>query len=55
MRVISFDVSMGVPFAVAVNLHEPHAALDQSPGHEAFGADVFRDVLVETVEGKRFP
>ncbi len=40
---------MGIPFAVAVDLHEAHAALDEAAGHEAFAAEVSRRALVQAV------
>ena len=38
------QVAVGVPLAVAVDLHEPHAALDQPAGHQALGAERARRV-----------
>src|SRR5678815_4557303 len=47
---IAFEIAVRVPFAVAVNLDEPYAALDQPPCHQTFRADVFRLLLVESVK-----
>ena len=54
VRVISLEIGVSVPFAVAVNLDETYAALDQSPGHQTLRADVFRHLLIETVKLERF-
>ena len=48
--VIAGQVAVGVPFAVAVDLHEAHAALDQPPGHQALGAEGSRHVLVDAIQ-----
>src|SRR5207253_1500119 len=44
--------SLCVPLAVTVNLHETNAALDQASGHEAFRADVFRNLFIHSVQSK---
>ena len=36
--VIAGQIAVSVPFAVAVDLHEPHAAFDQPPGQQALRA-----------------
>ena len=55
-RMVAFHVGMGVPFAAGaeVELHEPHAALDQPAGQQAVAAGVRGFFLVEAVEAARF-
>src|SRR5690348_15000589 len=54
-RVVLDHVAVGVPgfFAVSaagVNLYEAHAALDQSPGHQAAPAELLRQRLIEAIK-----
>ena len=39
--VVFGEAAVGVPFVVAVNLHEPHAALDHAAGEQALVPNVF--------------
>ena len=49
-RVVLGDAAVGVPLVVAVNLHEPHAALDHAAGEQALGAERFGSAAeIETV------
>ena len=53
LRVIAFEIGVGVPFAVAIDLDKTDAALDEAAGHQTFGTDIFRDLFVEAVKFER--
>src|SRR5206468_1948169 len=55
--VVARDVLVGIPVAAreavvgtAPNLHKAYAALDQAAGDQATAAEIFGDLLIETVE-----
>ena len=55
LLVISLDVDVSIPgelvlHAARVDLHEPDAALDQPPGHQALAGDVVAPRVVEAVQ-----
>ena len=47
--VIAVEIAVRIPFAIAVDLHEAHPALDEAPRHQAFGAKGPRFLLIESI------
>ncbi len=49
---VGFYVRVGIPFAAAaaIDIDETNAALDQSAGEEAVGAELSRGLVIQTVE-----
>ena len=56
LRVVAFDVGVGVPLAAGahVELHEADAALDEAAGHQAVAAVGGGGLIVDAVEVERF-
>src|SRR5262245_7407243 len=55
LRMVGLNILMAVPtplvfHSAGVNLHEPNAALDHPPGHQALPGEMIAPLLAHTIE-----